>query len=589
METPKLSALVLGIAFVALVLDAGGGPGWSAATTHTILAARGEHLAASPLYGAIASAFTTLLPAGEPGFRLGVLAALLGAFMLAGVVAAARALLPKDPVAAIIAAIVVALAPAFRDAAAFAAPAMLAAAGLAWSVAFALRRNAPAAVLASLFVIGSAPWLGAALAITLVIWLARDGARRDQLALVVGALGLAIVVLWFDAAGSLPGASHAPFGAALLAAGRGAGAITLGAGIAGLAFGALTNLPRTRPLAIVLVVAIAHELVVGGNGPAVLAACAIGVAILPGAIVRAAGSSLVGVRRHAITAAAGIPLVAVALLTGPTLAVDDPADEPRMLADDLIDAVPPGTGVFVATRPASFLALQHEAVIAGARPYLALTPPMDPMQADAVVAAVLRSGHIAASDAASFGRLDIARTLPRGRGFQLLVAAAPAPASVLGPAHYATDIGREQAILLAVERARLEGANGRLDAAARALGLESRFGAADLAVLGASLPTPERPALFGLIPAELMSAPTGQWLIDLFGDDLAWVGGLALPQLPYDAPPARQLHERWRAILSGQATPDDPAIAALGPAAVRATKALFVEHAAPPPPPPRGR
>jgi hypothetical protein len=41
METPKLSALVLGIAFVALVIDAAGGPGWSAATTHTILSARG--------------------------------------------------------------------------------------------------------------------------------------------------------------------------------------------------------------------------------------------------------------------------------------------------------------------------------------------------------------------------------------------------------------------------------------------------------------------------------------------------------------------------------------------------------------------
>ena len=75
-----------------------------------------------------------------------------------------------------------------------------------------------------------------------------------------------------------------------------------------------------------------------------------------------------------------------------------------------------------------------------------------------------------------------------------------------------------------------------------------------------------------------MNAPTGPWLIDLFGDDLAWVAGLTIPALPADAPPARKLHERWRAILAGQATPDDPGIAALGPAAVAATKKLFVEN-----------
>jgi hypothetical protein len=40
---------------------------------------------------------------------------------------------------------------------------------------------------------------------------------------------------------------------------------------------------------------------------------------------------------------------------------------------------------------------------------------------------------------------------------------------------------------------------------------------------------------------------------------------------------ARKLHAKWREILLGKTTPDDPAITALGPRAVAATKALFVE------------
>jgi len=473
---------------------------------------------------------------------------------------------------------------------------MLAAAGLAWTLALALARRPYAALLATLFVIGSAPWLGLALAITVTSWVARAGSssasgsdartsaaprtRPEHLAAAVGALGLAIVLLWIDAAGTLPAPAAGPFGAALLIAGRNAGAVVLGAGLAGLAFGALTNLPRTRPIALLLVVAVPHELVFGGNAAALLTLCALGVAILPGAIVRAAGPSLAGLRRHALTAGAGAPLVLVAVLTGATLTVEDPDAAPRLLTHDLVDAVPPGAGVFVATRTTSFLALQHEAIVAGMRPDLALTPPMDPLQADAVIAGALRSDRIAAADAASFGRLDITRATPRGRGFQLLAAPPTARATVPPPARYPSHIGQEQAVTLALERARFEGANGHLDAAARALGLESRFGAADLAVLGATVPTRERPALFGLLPPEL-TADTSPALYDLFGDDLAWVAGIAIPPLADDAPPARKLHERWRAILSGSATPDDPAIAALGPAAVRATKALFVET--PPP------
>lgn len=581
-KLPWLTPVVFGVALVVLILDAGGGPGWGASSAHVVLAVRFDHLAASPLYDIIASAVTTLVPVGEPGFRLGLLGALLGACMVTGVVAASRALLPKEPIAGVIAAALLLVAPPVRDAAAFASPALLAAVGLIVALRLALRfatggelRDAIGALAACVLVIGSAPWLGALMTIVVVVWLARTGARRDVLALAVGAIGVALVVLWLGASGSLPGVGK--LGASLLAAGHGSAAIVLGAGLAGLAFGALTALPRVRPLFGLLVLVLAHEIVVGSNAPALLALCGVGVAIIPGGVVRAVAPALDGFKRHALTLAAGVPLVGVAFATGATVTVDDPGSAPRELAHDLVDAIPPGTGVFVATRPASWLAIHHEVVIAGARPDLSLVPPLPPTQADAVVAAALRADRIVGSDAASFGRLDVTRATPRYRGFQLLAAVPTAPTTVLAPAHYRSVIGREQAILLALERARYEGANGRLDAAARAAGLERRFGAADLAVLGATAPSRDRPALFGLVPSELVYPQLGPWVLEFFGDDLAWVAGIPIPALDANAPIARRLHAKWREILMSAATPGDPDIAQLGPVAVEATRKLFVE------------
>jgi len=581
-KLPWLVPAVFGIALVALVVDAGSGPGWGTASAHVVLAARFDHVAASPLYDLVAGAFTALVPAGEPGFRLGLLAALLGACTLAGVVAAARALLPKDPFAGVVGAVLLMLAPPFREAAAFASPAMLAAAGLTWSLVFALRfvteketRDAVTALAACALVIGSTPWLGALATIVVVGWLARAGARRDVLAIVVGALGLLMMALWLTASGSLPGLA-ASVGAPLVVAGRGSAAIVVGVGLIGLGFGALTSLPRVRPLALVMFVVLVHEVLVGGNAAVLLAVGAIGIAIVPSAVVRALSVSTDGLVRHALTLGAAVPVVGVAFATGATITVEDPADAPTTLAHDLVDSLPPGSGVFVATRPATWLAIHHEMVVAGVRPDLALVPPVRADQADVIVANALREKLVVGSDAASFGRLDVTRATPRGRAFQLLGDVPPAPARVLPPAEYATVIGREEAIALALERARYEALNGRLDGAARAAGLEQRFGAADLAVLGATIPTRDRPALFGMIPGELL--PRGAaFVLDLFGDDLAWVAGIPVPALPAHAPAARRLHAKWRAILSGAATPNDPDIAALGASAVSATRTLFVE------------
>ena len=145
-ELAWLEMVVFAVATVALVLDTGGGPGWGGSSIHTVLGSRLEHVATAPLYDVLASV-ASLLPAGEPGFRLGVLGALLGAATLTGVVAAVRALVPREPAVGLVAALLVAIAPPFRDAAAFASPTILAACGTAWALALSLRfaRDARAA------------------------------------------------------------------------------------------------------------------------------------------------------------------------------------------------------------------------------------------------------------------------------------------------------------------------------------------------------------------------------------------------------------------------------------------------------------
>jgi len=130
----KLPVLVFMLALVGLIAGAAGGPGWWP-SAHANLAAVLRHAAAAPLYGLVANV-AAALPIGELGFRLAVLSAVLGAALIAGVVAAARAMLPKDPVAWIVAAVLLAVAPAFRDAAGFAGPDILAACGIVWMIRF---------------------------------------------------------------------------------------------------------------------------------------------------------------------------------------------------------------------------------------------------------------------------------------------------------------------------------------------------------------------------------------------------------------------------------------------------------------------
>ncbi|CAN5810354.1 hypothetical protein BH11MYX3_BH11MYX3_11360 [soil metagenome] len=568
-----LELVVFSVALVVLVLGAGGGPGWDVASGHAVLGAQLERTAAAPLYGLLAD-LAAQLPVGEPGFRLGLLGAVLGAATLAGVVAAARAMLPKDPFAGAIGAVLLALSPPFREAAGTAMPSILAACGVVWAFAGAAghaRASSPRLISVALVgvaaVIGSAPWLGLVLAIVIIGWLARTGARRDHLAIGVGALGLAIIAWWLGAVGALPGAD--PSLAAMVgASGRGAAAVVIGTGLLGAAFGATTGLAPARWLALVIAAAAIHAIVVEPASAPLLAVLAIGCAIVPSAVARV----VPGERRALIVAAAGIPLIGASLITGATLRLDEAGAAPARLATDVIGDLPSGPGVIVATSGTVWSAINYAQTVTGTRPDLALAPPLAPEGADVVVADALRANQLAVSDVPAFGRLDPALSLARGRGFELRgnhvdpVGRAPAPA------RYASAIGERQAVALAISRARYEAGNGRLDAAARAAGLTERFGAAGLAMLATTSPSRDRPALFGFLP-RLDDPDTGTWRLDLFGDDLAWVAGIAQPLV--DAPPSRRLHGMWRELLAGKRTVEDPDIAALGPSAVEATRELL--------------
>ena len=556
----RIGILTFGLVLVALVLAAGGGAGWGVDSARAVLAVRMEHGAAAPLYDMLASV-AALLPIGEPGFRLELLGALLGALTCAGVIACAQLLVPKDRLAGLAGVVVLVLAPPFREE----SPALLAACGTVWALALDGR---VASLAACALVVGSAPYLGLALTIILAI-------RCDDRPLGLALVGLTAVALWLGATGSLP-ALQPSLSAAIADTQR--GAVVVGAGLLALGFGVLTGLPRSRELAAITALVCLYELLVGGAAPVVLAMFAIAIAIIPAAIARAAGlvnrdaaASSAKLARRDLAALAALPRAAAALLSG--FRVEHAGATSTRLAEDLTGDVPAGPGVFVATRTPAWLALQYEWAIAGMRPDLTLVPPMPAQRADVIAADQIRADHIVASDAAAFGRLDVKRAIPRNRGFQLIGDLPTVGEPVLPPAHYPTALGAEESTMLALERARHEAASGRLDAAARAAGLTDRFRAADLAVLAATVPTTARPALFGFLPLD--AAPPGPWLLQLFGDDLAWVAGIDVP--PADSPMPRKLHALWREIFAGTKKPDDPAIAALGPRAVAATAELMKE------------
>ncbi|MBA3502895.1 MAG: hypothetical protein H0T65_21210, partial [Deltaproteobacteria bacterium] len=446
-----IDRLVLASSLIVLIFASAGGPGWTDSSTHAVLATHLERTAVSPLYGVI-SGVAAYVPVGEPGFRLAVLGAILGAFTIAGVIRAARALLPKDPIAGLVGAVLLLVAPPFRDAAGFAGPSILVALGLVWSVAFAIEyarssdaRKAAAAMACAAIVVGSAPWLGMPVLVAVGLFLSRAGAPRQLSIISVGTIGLVTILLWLGAIGRMPD-PDANFHAFVAASGRGAAAVLVGVGLLGVAFAAATRLAHAAWLAIVIALVVMHTIFIDHDATALLALFAVGAAVLPSAVVR-----VLPERRHVVAAVASLPLVGAALVMGPAVGVDDPKDTPSRLANDLVDEVPPGPGVIVTTRATTLAALEYAQLVAGSRPDLSLAPPMAPTDADVVVKNALVTNRVAVSDVFAFGRLDPRRAYPRGRGFQLLGTEPTKLAAIRPPARYRSAIGELERVLLALE------------------------------------------------------------------------------------------------------------------------------------------
>jgi hypothetical protein len=571
--------IVIGAAVAVIACAAATGPGWLAGAEHATSARLGQPLAWAPGHGALAR-LAAILPIGEVGFRVSLVSAIAAGALAAGVIAMIRALVAREVGAGLGAVVALAMVGAIRVAATSPGPAMLTAAGVAWAVAgvIAMRRGAggkddrgAAPAIAGVSVaLAASPWIGIALALVVgpLVY------RRRRALLAVPVLTLAPLI----AVAGVPPLVADPFGripAVLGALGSDAGVIVLGAGVLGLGFGAATGL-RGAAAALLAVLLVAFGGACSPVAPAevavaILPVLALGIGVLATAGIRIAAGSLDGTRRAAAAAALSLAFPALAITTVAAPRAPD-ADAPARAAADLAAAAPPGPGAVFAGGDALVTALRHERVVAGLRPDLALG--LRVAGADEVAVRLMRSAQIVAADVPVFGALDARFARPRGRGFELLLIQGASDAVPDPPANYPGAIGREIASRLALSRALWEAGAGQLERAARAAGLAgTRFDAGAIAVLAARTPTAERPPLFGFVP-ELGSTDARVWL-DLFGDDLAWVGGMTEPPLPPEAPPERRLHARWRAVLAGIAPPNDPAIRAFGRDAVRATREML--------------
>lgn len=503
--------------------------------------------------GAVAlGALASLIPIGELAFRIAVAGAVAIGLVAAGLVALARALVPTATGAGVLGAALLAVSPAAAVASAHPDGAA-ATAALVWLLAVVVRsrrddaRGAPPVRRIAIIALG-------ALVLCVAPFFLRGGA--PSIAQVLGggdAAGARLVQVIAD----------------------GTGTVLVFAGLVGLGLGALTGL---RGAAIVLGTGVASAVLVAFALPPSwsllpLACVTAGVAPLAAAIARIGPVE----QRAAIATIAAVPVAVIAAVAPRRApAVGEDADAVARVAADVMGQISAGPGIFVAAEPLVAGALVHERVVAGLRPDLALELP-----AVQRVALAFRAGRVVGADRASFGTLDPRRSRAAGRGFELLADEPPDEAGLPpppGPAAYAGRLGRGVAASLATERARREAARGHLDRAAHAAGLAgTRFGAGDLALIGAARPSRQRPALFGFVPPLGPDRTPSPAATELFGDDLAWVTGLPIAPLPADASPERQLHARWRELLAGQRAPDDAAIHALGVPAGRATARLLAD------------
>lgn len=375
-----------------------------------------------------------------------------------------------------------------------------------------------------------------------------------------------------------------PKRAALMAmlTGEGTGLAALFAGLVGLAFAATTRLRGAwLPLAFAasVIVAAATQRHYNPDMPGY---------VLPALLALAAGvAPLISVARKLapgnhwlVPYVAAVPILGLAAL-GPVVRADDGGarrtDDALRHWDDTVGRVPAGPALYFANTDHALFPAQYEQLVAGARPDVALAsfdlahdvwflryiddslpalyvPHIDDDAYDApaerLVATNLRAGRYVGGEVPAFGELRGSHAAPRGLGWRYALQpidsdareSIPAP-----PPRYAGGVGRRVAGLTALVRARWEAGRGRLYHAARAAGLEDRFGPSTEKLRA---PT-DRPELARHVPVTTAVFLFDDWQRELLGDDLAWRGGLARERLPAGAVPERRLLALWHALLDG--------------------------------------
>ncbi len=401
------------------------------------------------------------------------------------------------------------------------------------------------------------------------------------------------------------------FAGLLLLIGEGAGLAILFGGLAGLGFAALTRLRgagTALAAAVVVVLGAAMQSylnpdMAGYTLPALLVLAA-GIAPLCAAILKALPDAVRDHRAAPIVVIA--PLVGLAL-TGPVARADDAGarrtDDALRLHDATVGAVPPGPAVYFANSDHTLFPAQYERFVAGARPDVALAnaelvrdiwylrhlkrslpalyvPFVDDGATDAIagrlVQGALTRGHDAGGDVPAFGPLRPDYAAPRGRGFRYsLRPAGPDQRATIPPPPpaFRGGMGRRVAAAVGLVRARYEANRDHLDRAARAAGLEARFGTDGMAAL--AKPT-ERPNLYRLLPVLTPVLVHEPWQTLALADDLAWRAGLGRAELPARAARERRLLATWHALVDGDATAADE-VPGFGRAAELATARMLFE------------
>ena len=380
-------------------------------------------------------------------------------------------------------------------------------------------------------------------------------------------------------------------------------------GLIGLGLGAVTGL---RPARVVLGVAVCVVLGAAlqdffnpdlrGYVLVAILAVAAGLSPLLVAAIRLLPSDLFEGNRWAkpvAIAAILLPLSAGGVLAGGSAELDR-GDDPAWLWRETVEAMPPGPGLYFTSGDHTLFAGQYERLVAGGRPDIALAHPdlcrdewflrhlkrlvpdlyvpyvddgVRGSLAERLAVSNLRKGRTVGGDMPAFGRLESKRARPLARGFVWSLDIANTGATEPAPPPPALHgfMGHRIAQTLGLARADYEAERGRFAEAARAAGVASQV---DMAALAAAVPSVARPPLLGIMPRQTTMLLHEPWVTQLFRDDLEWQAGLDARAPPADAPFERQVHARWRALLTEQLEPGAPPLVDSRDVAVATTRLL---------------